>query len=46
MKTYTALFTDFLPRLTAASFDQYEVRTLTIINRVAAYAVRVRNLTQ
>lgn len=46
MKTYTALFTDFLPRLRAAGFEQSEIRTLTVDNPARAYAVGVRNLPQ
>jgi len=46
MKTYTTLFTDFLPRLRAAGFDQGEIRTLTVENPARAYAVGVRNLPQ
>ena len=44
MKPYTALFSDFLPQLKAAGFDQNEIRTLTVDNPARAYAVGVRNL--
>lgn len=46
MKTYAALFTDFIPRLTAAGFDQAEIRSLTAHNPALAYAVGVRLLPQ
>ncbi len=44
MKAYTALFTDFLPRLKSAGFDQREIRALTVDNPARAYATGVRDL--
>ncbi len=46
MKAYTSLFTDFLPQLRAAGFENGEVRSLTVDNPARAYAVGVRRLPQ
>lgn len=46
MKSYTELFTDFIPRLRASGFESGEIRALSIDNPARAYAIGVRLLTQ
>jgi phosphotriesterase-related protein len=39
---YESIFTDLLPDLRAASFDENEIRQLTIRNPAEAFTIRVR----